>query len=133
MADIFAMTLKQSQANIEKLKNMLSAFTEEWVVHFEFSSESDFEIKFFKKKNWKDEMLFILDKHMEDRLPYGRVFVQNEHIHFLYCDSIYHFYSYDITLNLVEDDYIMSPRVADYELCRAIRKVPGFESFKIKD
>lgn len=127
------MTLKQSQINIEKLKNTLSAFTEEWVVHFEFSSESEFEIKFFKKKNWNGVMLLILDKHEEDRLPYGRLFVKNEHIHFLYNDSIYHFYSYDITLNLVEDDYIVSPRVVEYELYRAIRKVPGFENFKIRE
>lgn len=127
------MTLKQSQKNIETLKNTLSTFTEEWVVHFEFSSESAFEIKFFKMKNWNNEMQIILDKHVEDRLPFGRVFAQNEHIHFLYCDSTYHFYSYDITINLVEDDYIMSPRVAEYELCRAIRNVPGFENFKIRE
>lgn len=125
------MTLKQSQENIKKLKNTLSAFTEEWVVHFEFSNESDFEVKYFKKKNWRSEMLFILDKHEEDRLPYGRVFVQNEHVHFLYCDDIYHFYCEDLTRNAVEDDFITSYRVFEYMFYPAIRKVPGFERFKL--
>lgn len=131
--DSTGMTLKQSQTNIEKLKNTASAFTEEWVVHFEFSSESEFEIKFFKKKNWKGEMLLILDKHQEDRLPFGRMYAKNEHIHFLYQDSIYHFYSCNITLDLVEDSYIMSARLAEYELYRALRSVPGFEKFKIRE
>ena len=44
------MTLKQSQENIEKLKDTMCAISEEWVVHFEFSSESEFEIKFLKRK-----------------------------------------------------------------------------------
>ena len=78
-------------------------------------------------------MLLILDKHQEDRLPYGRMYAKNEHVHFLYQDSNYHFYSYDITLDLVEDSYIMSPRLAEYELYRAIRKVSGFENFKIRE
>lgn len=127
------MTLDQSQKNIEKLKNILCAFNEEWVVHFAFSNESEFEIKYFKKKSWADEMLFILDKFSEDQLPYGHVFMQDEHIHVVYSDSIYQFYSYDMTLNLVEDDYIVSARVAIYEIHRAIRTVPGFETFKITE
>lgn len=126
------MTLKQSQENIEKLKNTICAIDEKWVVHFEFSSESEFEIRYFKKKDWNSEGLLILDKHQEDRLPYARMFIQGEHVHFIYSDKFYHFYSYDITLNLVEDDYIMSSRVAEYELCRALRKVPGFDNFRIK-
>lgn len=127
------MTLKQSQANIEKLKNSMCAISEEWVVHFEFSSESEFEVRYFKKKNWNSEGLLILDKHQKDRLPYARMFIQGEHVHLVYRDNFYHFYSYDLTLNLVEDDYIKSGRVAEYELYLAIRKVPGFQKFKISE
>lgn len=132
-ADAWGMTYEQRQANIEKLKSKLSAFSEEWVVHFEFSSVSDFEIKYFRKKNWNGEMLLILDKHQEDRLPFGRMFVQEEHVYFIYCDSIYHFYFEDLTLGCVEDDYITSYRVFEYLFYPAIRKVPGFENFKITE
>jgi len=127
------MTYEQSKINIEKLKRTISAFTEEWVVHFEFSSESEFEIKFFKMKNWNGEMLLILDKHEEDRLPFGRMFVQEERVHFIYCDDIYHFYCEDVTLIFVEDNYITSYRVFEYLFYPAIRKVPGFENFKISE
>ena len=78
-------------------------------------------------------MLLILDKHEEDRLPYGRMYAKGEHVHFIYCDKVHHFYCEDLTLGFVEDDYITSYRVFEYLFYPAIRKVPGFENFKISE
>lgn len=129
------MTYLDSLAMIEKLKNLVWACNEEWVINFHFTSHTDFEIQYFKMKNWADEMSKIYEYHRQTQwhrtLPNCRMWVQDEEAHIQYFDGNFHLYGQSLLMNRTDEDMVTSYRLFEYMFNQGMRNLPGMEAFRI--
>lgn len=93
------MTSEQTEKNIELLKNFIMPFDCE-LIFFDFSSASEFTIKFYDYINW-DEMGDIRLSKMQQGLPYARIAIEDNIEVLLYMDE-------EVTLNfnLIKNEVI---------------------------
>lgn len=125
------MTYLDSLLMIEKLKNLVSAYCEEWVVHFHFTSETEFEVHYFERKNWQEEMNKIFSYKLKHRFPHARIWMSEEHIYMVYHDKNFYHYGYDLVLNQLDEDYVLSDRFAEWTISNAMQAI-GIKNFMSK-
>lgn len=74
------MTYLDSLVMIEKLKNLVSAYCEDWVIYFHFTSETEFEVRYLLKENWLVDTEIMLEHKKKHRFPYCRIWMHGEQI-----------------------------------------------------
>lgn len=129
------MTYEQSLVMIDKLKNLMWASDEEWVINFHFTSHNDFEIRYFKMKDWVDEVRKIHEYHQQSQwhrtLPNCRIWIQDEEVHMQYFDGNFHLYGQNLLLNRTDENMVVSYRLFEYVFNQSMRTLPGLETFRI--
>ena len=117
------MTYEQSLQNIKTLKELISAFDNEWFVFFDFRDEVQFEIIFCRFADWDFWCEFLRTKR-KDALPWGRVHVtEDDEVVFYYSDVNIVWHQYNMIKEELYDDMVLSLRFAEWEFNRAMSKL----------
>ncbi len=125
------MTYLDSLVTLKRLKSLVSAYCEEWVVYFHFTSETEFEVRYFERQNWQEEVDKIFSYHLKHRLPYARIWMSDEHVYMIYRDKNLYHYGYDLVLNQLDEDYVLSDRLAEWTINKATETI-GIKNFMSK-
>lgn len=135
------MTYQQSLALIEKLKNIVWPYTDEWFVFFDFKNETEFEVKFFGDTSEAIQaMNGFLAAKTKAYLPYSYVKIGNmqhnpEICMFYYCDAnIDYFFNLMTNAHEVHDSRERLRQCAvniGLEMIRLTRKLENMKKNKI--
>lgn len=70
-ADMFYVTYQQSLELIEIMQNIVWPYSNEWLIFFDFKTETEFEVKFFPNLKVATQMDQYISAKLKEKLPYA--------------------------------------------------------------
>lgn len=73
----------------------------------------------------------IFSYHLKHRFPHARIWMSEEHVYMVYHDKKFYHYGYDLVLNQLDEDYVLSDRFAEWTINNAMQAI-GIKNFMSK-